>query len=51
MVTTETPPTYFKINKFTQGFQNIVDSYGIAAYREINPGMFRKTITIKFKQI
>ncbi|KAK6009690.1 V-type ATPase subunit family protein [Ostertagia ostertagi] len=39
MDTTEAPPTYHKTNKFTRGFQNIVDSYGIATYREINPGM------------
>uniref|UniRef100_A0A915DEV4 V-type proton ATPase subunit a n=1 Tax=Ditylenchus dipsaci TaxID=166011 RepID=A0A915DEV4_9BILA len=40
MDTNEQPPTYNHANKYTRGFQNIVDSYGIATYREINPAIY-----------
>lgn len=42
MKTKEVPPTYNRNNKFTRGFQNIIDAYGISTYQEVNPGMKKK---------
>ena len=34
------PPTHFRTNDFTMPFQEIVNTYGIPRYREVNPGVF-----------
>ncbi|XP_025832235.1 V-type proton ATPase 116 kDa subunit a [Agrilus planipennis] len=40
METCENPPTYNHTNKFTSAFQALIDSYGIASYREMNPAPY-----------
>lgn len=34
------PPTHFRTNDFSTPFQEIVNTYGIPRYREVNPGLF-----------
>lgn len=42
-----TPPTYFKTNEFTTVFQDIIDTYGVPSYKEINPAIYA-TVTFPF---
>ncbi|XP_059045954.1 V-type proton ATPase 116 kDa subunit a 1-like isoform X2 [Achroia grisella] len=34
------PPTFHRTNRFTKGFQALINAYGDSAYRELNPGLY-----------
>ncbi|XP_073952484.1 V-type proton ATPase 116 kDa subunit a 1-like [Choristoneura fumiferana] len=40
VVTDAVPPTYHRTNKFTNGFQALINAYGDSCYRELNPGLY-----------
>lgn len=35
----DVPPTHFKVNKLTQGFLILIETYGVPRYREYNPAI------------
>ena len=41
------PPTYIKTNEFTYPFQEVINTYGIPMYKEVNPAIFAQ-VTFPF---
>ncbi|XP_075169064.1 V-type proton ATPase 116 kDa subunit a 4-like isoform X2 [Haematobia irritans] len=39
-ITDNDKPTFFSLNRFTKGFQHLIDAYGIAQYQELNPAPY-----------
>ncbi len=44
---TESPPTFFRTNKFTSAFQALINAYGVATYRQCS-GSECKNVLKKF---
>ena len=40
VITSEQHPTFNRTNKFTAGFQALIDAYGVNTYREVNPSVY-----------
>jgi len=38
--TAEEHPTFHRTNKYTSGYQHLVDAYGVNSYREVNPSVY-----------
>ncbi|XP_055851306.1 V-type proton ATPase 116 kDa subunit a 1-like [Episyrphus balteatus] len=38
--TNDIPPTFYRTSVFTEGFQNLIDAYGVASYGEANPALY-----------
>jgi len=40
VATLDIHPTFNRTNKYTSGFQSLIDAYGVNSYREVNPSVY-----------